>query len=192
VVLRGVTLGAARTEIDQLVVRVAEPHAPVEVLAVVETKRNINDLAHGLLRRAENLAWLAGRHEGYDPERYRNASFPSGRFAGVAVHARKGHRYRFTRESFWRFLTGADAGMLPRHLYLVTRPGPLWGVGSAALARIAHRVSSDEEWDPADTEYLAGLLRWCQEMAEPVEAPDVLRSCAADAEASRRVLLLED
>src|SRR5262249_14103426 len=65
-VLRGVTLGAARTEFDQLVVR-PRGDQPVQVLAVVEVKRNVNDLAHGFRLRQENLAWLTGDVAHYDP-----------------------------------------------------------------------------------------------------------------------------
>src|SRR5262249_50789066 len=71
-VLRGVKLGAARTEFDQLVIRQSRHSGqPVEVLAAIEVKRNINDLAHGFRLRQENLAWLTGDAEYYDPELYR-------------------------------------------------------------------------------------------------------------------------
>lgn len=195
VVLRGVSLGAARTEIDRLVARVAPGaparggEVPVEVLALVEAKRNVNDVAHGLHRRLENLAWLAGHDPGYDPEPYRTRGFPSGHFEGVGMHARQGRRDRFTRASFRLFLPDLRAGALPDRLYLVTRPGPLWGLGSAGLARIAHRVSSDESWDPGDPEYLAALLAWCQGLAGPVEAPEVLARYA-EAGAGERVVLV--
>lgn len=192
VVLRGVTLGAARMEIDQLVVRPsASRESDAEVLALVEAKRNVNDLAHGLWRRLENLAWLAGHPEGYEKDLYRTRAFPEGLFEGVAVHSRPGERHRFTADSFQRFLPDLAAGTLPERLYLVTRPGPLWGIDSAGLARIAHRISTDEAWEPEDLDYLARLLDWSRGHADEEEAPEVLRRYAADREASRRVLLLE-
>lgn len=193
VVLRGATLGAARTEIDQLVVRAnpAADDAPVEVVAMVEAKRNPNDLAHGLSRRLENLAWLVGHTDGYDPAAYRTGASPSGHFDGVAIHTEAGRRYRFTRDSFRRFLPDLETGALPRGLYLVTRMATLWGIGSGGLARIAHRVSSDIAWEPDDPAYLAALLRWCQELAGPVEAPDVLRRYATEEEVARRVMIIE-
>jgi hypothetical protein len=191
VVLHGVKLGAARTEIDQLVVRVpARPTQPVEVLALIEVKRNPNDLAHGYLRRLENLSWLSGAG-GYDPLAYRTVSSPTGHFENEAIHGEGGTGYRFTRDSFARFLPDLLAGSPPRHLYLVTRPGNLWGVDSAALGRIAHRVSSDVEWDPEDPRYLGALLDWCRGLAAPVEAPDLVRSFASDTAASRRLILLD-
>lgn len=193
VVLRGVTLGAARMEIDQLVVRPSERReGDAEVLALVEAKRNVNDLAHGLWRRLENLAWLAGHPEGYERELYRTSAFPDGRFEGVAVHSRHGERHRFTADSFRRFLPDLATDTLPERLYLVTRPGPLWGIDSAGLARIGHRISTDEAWDPDDPAYLARLLEWSRGHADEEEAPEVLRRYAADPGASRRVLLLGD
>lgn len=191
VVLRGVTLGAARMEIDQLVVRPgASRDSDAEVLALVEAKRNVNDLAHGLWRRLENLAWLAGHAEGYERELYRTGAFPDGLFEGVAVHSRHGERHRFTADSFRRFLPDLATDTLPERLYLVTRPGPLWGIDSAGVARIAHRIATDEAWDPDDSGYLARLLDWSRGHADEEEAPEVLRRYAADPAASRRVLLL--
>jgi len=192
VVLHGVKLGAARTEIDQLVIRApARRSEPVEVLALIEVKRNLNDLAHGYLRRLENLAWLAGASGGYDPAAHRTLSSPSGHFDNEAIHGEDGTGYRFTRDSFARFLPDLIAGSPPRHLYLVTRPGNLWGVDSAGLGRIAHRVSSDVEWAPRDPRYLGELLSWCRGLASPLEAPDLVRSFASDPAASQRLILLD-
>jgi hypothetical protein len=191
-ILHGVKLGAARTEIDQLVVRRANvTGGPVEVVALIEAKRNPNDLAHGLRRRLENLAWLAGYREGYVADAYRTGTSPSGHFEGEAIHTEGGTRYPFTRGSFGRFLPDLMAGALLHDLYLITRPAMLWGIGSAGSGRIAHRVSSDVDWNPGDPAYLAELLRWCQALTEETEAPDLIRRYAADADAADRVLLLD-
>lgn len=193
VILSGVTLGAARMELDQLVVRPStDPNGEVEVLALLESKRNPNDLAHGLLRRLENLAWLARHEAGYDAEAQRTATFRTGHFDVVAAHEEGGSRYRIASHSFRRFLPDLRAGDLPRGLYLITRSVPLWGIGSGGLARIAHRVSSDLAWDPDDPDYLAELLRWCTAMTREIEAPDVLRRHAADPDSARRVLILDE
>ena len=190
-VLRGVTLGAARMELDQVVVRPGTPGEPVEVLAVVEVKRGLNDLAHGFRMRQENLAWLTGEQGGPDPAAYRTRGFPAGRFDRPAVHAEGGESWRFGPGSFRRFRRDPATGLFLDGLYLVTRDGPLWGVGGAALARIACRVATDPRWDPADEAYLAGLLEWCRSLAHPVEAPDVLRSYAAAGERAGQVLVVE-
>ncbi|MEW5925863.1 MAG: hypothetical protein AB1941_00080 [Gemmatimonadota bacterium] len=189
-VLRGVTLGAARMELDQVVVRAgAGPGEPVEVLAVVEVKRGLNDLAHGFRMRQENLAWLTGGEGGPDPAAYRTRGFPAGRFDRPALHAEGGESWRFGPGSFRRFRRDPATGLFLDGLYLVTREGPVWGVGGSALARIACRVATDSRWDPASEAYLAGLLEWCRSLARPVETPDVLRTYAAE-QFARQVLVV--
>lgn len=190
-VLRGVTLGAARMELDQVVVRAgAGPGEPVEALAVVEVKRGLNDIAHGFRMRQENLAWLTGGEDGPDPAAYRTRGFPAGRFDRPATHTDGGETLVFGPGSFRRFRRDPATGLFLDGLYLVTREGPLWGVGGAALARIACRVATDPRWDPADEGYLAGLLEWCGSLAHPVETPDVLRTYAAAGERAGQVLVV--
>jgi hypothetical protein len=190
-VLRGVTLGAARMEIDQLVICCSRGAGePVEVLALMEAKRNLNDLAHGFRLRQENLAWLTGDETRHDPELYRTRSFPAGRFDG-AVHESDGERYVFDAGSFRRFRPDPATAMVLDGLYLVTRPGTIWGISSAALARIGHRVATDERWDPQSEAYLQRLLEWCRSLAHAVETPDVLRMYASTEARARQVLLVD-
>jgi hypothetical protein len=190
-VLRGVTLGAARMELDQLLVRHApRPGEPVEVLALVEVKRGVNDLAHGFRMRQENLAWLTCDEAGYDPSAYRTRSFPTGRFDRAAAHPADGEVHVLGPGSFRRFRRDPATGLFLDGMYLVTRDGPVWGLGSAALARIAHRVATDERWDPASEAYLAGLLEWCRSLACAVETPDVLWTYAATEARARQVLVV--
>lgn len=178
-ILEGVTLGAARTEFDQLVVR---PRAgrSADVLAAVEVKRNINDLAHGFRMRRENLAWLTGDETGYDPAEYRTARFRTGHFDREATHG----GFTFDRDSFRRFRRSPTA-----RLYIITRDGPLWGLPASQLNRIAHRVATDERWDIDDEEYLDRLRRWCQSLVGEFEAPDLLRYYAASPGRARRVVV---
>lgn len=195
-VLRRVRLGSSRAEFDQLVVRaVDDPLEPVVVEAAVEAKRNLNDLAHGFRNRVENLAWFSGRKDLYDPAHYRTSNFPDGHFDRPAVHVENGRRHIFTPASFDRFL-GAQgekrAETLPEGMYLVTRPGPLWGLGSGAIARLAHRVASDLAFNLEDQAYLASLLEWTQHLAGDVESPDLLRKFSEDERSARRLLLLSD
>ena len=192
-ILRGVTLGAARTEIDLLAVRPAAiPDEPAEVLALGEAKRNLNDLGHGFRLRQENLAWLTGEQRGYDSTAYRTRSFPSGHFDRPAVHEQDGVRTLLARASFRRFHRDPESGFFLDRLYLITRPGPVWGLSAAALSRIAHRVSIDERWEPGSEAYLRRLQRWCRSLAHDVETPDLLRLYAASEERARRILLVTD
>lgn len=187
-VLRGVTLGAAKVELDRVVVRVV-PGAAVEVLAVAEAKRNINDLAHGFRRRQEDLAWLTGGAGSGNVE-YRTRMFPSGQFDREVIHEERGESFRFGPGSFRRFRRDPDTGLFLDRLYLVSRPGPVWGVSSAALSKINHRVATDERWDPDDEAYLVELHEWCRSLAGRCETPDLLRLLAEGADRAKRLILI--
>jgi hypothetical protein len=190
-VLRGVTLGAARSEFDQLVIRrPLSPGRPVEVLAMVEVKRNPNDLAHGFRLRQENLAWLTGDAAHYDPGQYRTRYFSSGHFDREAVHEEAGERFVFARGSFRRFRREPKSGAFLKRLYFITRTGTLNGVAAAALSRIRHRVATDERWQPESDAYLRALLHWCQSLAEPLEAPEVLRLYCSTTARAQHVLVV--
>jgi hypothetical protein len=179
-VLPGVTLGAARTEFDQLVVRQPADRAqPVEVLAVVEAKRNINDLAHGFRLRQENLAWLTGATDGYDAELYRTGHFRSGHFDREAVHRHGGESFVFVRDSLRHFRREPRTGFILDRLYFITREGPLWGLSAAALRQVSAHVATDRHWAPDSDVYLEGLRRWCLARTEPLETPDVLEIYAS-------------
>lgn len=189
--LTGVGLGAARTEIDQLLIRQPlRPGQPVEVLALVEVKRNLNDVAHGFRRRQENLAWFTGDTAHYDPKEYRTRSFRSGHFDREAVHEQDGERFVFARASFRHFRREPGQGPFLRRLYFITRTGTLTGVSAAALARIRHRVATDERLRLQDDASLRELLHWCQSLAEPLETPDVFRLYCSVPGRARQVLVL--
>ena len=78
------------------------------------------------------------------------------------------------RASVFQLTRGGDVPSPRRSL-----PGTMWGVSSAALARIGFRVATDERWEPDSDAYLGKLRRWCQSLAEVIETPDVLRLYAA-------------
>lgn len=186
-VLTGVTLGTARTELDQAVVR-GTGDSPVEVLAVIEAKRNPNDVAHGFTRRQADLAWLSGHRAAYDPAGHVTRHFPTGHFDRAAEHEQDGARFLFDPTSFRRF--HPESGHFLAGLCFVTRATPLAGLSGAALGRLRHRAATDERFAPADDAYLADLLDWCRTLAEPIETPDVLALYAAGAERARQILFL--
>lgn len=190
-VLPGVTLGAARLEFDQLIVRQSRrPGQPVEVLAIVEVKRNINDLAHGFRRRQENLAWLTGEPGGYRAEMHRTRRFRSGHFDVEAIHDHEGESFVFTRRSFRLFRRDAETGLFLDRLYFITRPGPVWGLSSRALALISHRMATDEDWTPKSDAYLRRFASWSRTLADPLETPELLRVFAALPRRARQILLV--
>ena len=189
-ILRGVTLGAAGIEVDHLVVHRPGGTDETVAMAVVEAKRNINDIAHGFLQRQQNLAWLTGDRAAYDVERTRTRSFPTGHFDRPAIHTQDGERFTLTARSFAGFRRDPETGHFLSGLYFVTRPGWLWGVGSSAMTRLAHRASTDERWAPDDEAYLIALLEWLREMTGPCEAPDVVAMYAGRSEIADRIVLV--
>ncbi|NUQ65611.1 MAG: hypothetical protein HUU20_24340 [Pirellulales bacterium] len=190
-VLSGVTLGAARTELDQLVVRQPEKRGGiVDVLAMVEVKRNINDLARGFRQRQENLAWLSGDEGGYCAEWYRTGRFPSGHFDRQSVHEEEGEPFVFARRSFRRFRRDPATGFRLNRLYFITRSGTLWGVSAAVLARIRFRAATDVHWDLENEPYLRRLLGWCRRLSEPIETPDVLALYAARPQRGAQIVVV--
>jgi hypothetical protein len=190
--LTGVTLGAAGTEFDQLVVWAPEAGRPVEVLAAVEVKRNINDLGHGFRRRQQDLAWLSGDRDHYDPALCRTNGFPTGHFDREAVHRQDDKAYLFAPGSFRRFQRDGATAMILDRLYFITRRGTVWGVSAAGLGRISHRVATNERWDPGNEASVRELLDWCQTVTEPMETPDVLRLYASMRAWGRQILLIRN
>jgi hypothetical protein len=190
-ILRGVTLGASGIELDQVIVRHPSNDGEAQVVALVEAKRGINDVAHGFRQRQRDLAWLTGDRASYAADAFRTRTFPTGHFDRAAIHHDGGESIRIGPASFRRFTRDGASGFFLDGLYLVTRPGWLWGAGPAALTRLSHRVATDERWAPDDDIYLAGLLRWLRGMTHPIESPDVLRLFAAHDVHARRIVLVE-
>jgi hypothetical protein len=189
-ILRTVRLGAAGVELDQVVVRrTGGTDDPVEALAAIEAKRNINDLAHGFRRRQIDLTWLAGDRPAYDPAEHRTGVFDAGHFDRPAAHWQDGEPFVFAPNSFARFARDPQTGYFLDGLYLVTRAGPIWGLSAAALAQVAARVATDESGNPDDDVYLLRLFDWARSLARPVETPDVLKLYTADAGRVRRLLV---
>src|SRR5690606_30641371 len=163
-ILTSVTLGAARMELDQVVVQVpAQKGEAVLVLAVVETKRNLNDLAHGFRQRQENLAWLTGTTPGYDPALYRTRSFPTGHF-DLEDHYREYHQNYLSRPAAFRTSQSEANGYFLERLYFIARPGLLCGGSSVGLSLIQYRIATDTHWPPESEEDLKTYLAWCQSL----------------------------
>ena len=101
----------------------------------------------------------------------------------------EGETFCFARDSFRRFRRDPAADVILDRLYFITRPGTLWGVSAAMLARIGFRVATDERWEPDRDAYLRGLLSWCRSLAEPVETPDVLQMYTSSHRRARQILL---
>ncbi|MEN0065090.1 MAG: hypothetical protein AAGA48_23305 [Myxococcota bacterium] len=152
--LRGVTLGCARGEWDGLVVE-ATMKNPTRVLAMVEFKRNPDDLAHGFALRQENLAWLHGLEARYSPEAYRTQRYADGHFRGPVTEA----GFTFTRESFEGLERDAATGDVLEGLVFVTHDRPLSGLSSRDRHRLLGRIASELDLDWSDPDALVTAVR---------------------------------
>ena len=188
VVLRNVTLGAAGVEIDFLIVIDRGEHEPVDVLAMVEAKRNINDLVGGFAARQTDLTWLTGDAERYDPSRYRTHRFPTGHFDRPTWHEQDGRRFALDRSSFARFVRDAETERFLSRLYFVTRPRPLLGVTSLELARILHWAATDPAFRADDATSLRRFHRHVLSRVDRFQTRDVLEFFARRAMAAQIIL----
>ena len=174
-VLHGVTLGCARGELDQLVVVNSKDSEVVEVRALVEAKRNINDLVHGFRQRQENLAWFVGDSSGYDAELYRTDRYKSGDFDGVATHQEEYRDFHFDSTSFQRFDTNAQNEHRLDGLFFVTEKRRLLGTTTAELGRILHRVATDPSFRIESDTILRRFRKWTLDVVGEFQTQDVLR-----------------
>ena len=174
VCLSGVTLGCARGEFDHLLVsQPASEGEPVDVLAMVEAKRNPNDMAHGFRLRQENIAWLVSDMDGFDPAEYKNRHYPTGRFDRSFVHEAEGAYYRFAPESFRRF--ERDGGAYLKRLWFVTERRPLRGVSSREIQQLYFRIATDPAFNLEVPAAMGEVEAWFRGHLEPEQSPDVVR-----------------
>ena len=170
----GATLQCARGEFDHLLV-VDGPQELVEVVAMVEVKRNPNDLAHGFLLRQENLAWFIDDASGFDLAAYRNDHFVTGRFDRPVTHIQEGRAFHFGPASFRRFQRDPQCGDILKGLWFITEARPLLGVSARELQQVLFRVSADPALDLAQPGSFALLRDWMERRVRPLQAADVLR-----------------
>ena len=93
VLLSNLTMGTG-FELDQLVILPAEnSEEPVEVLALVEVKRNVNDVCRSFIQLQKVLNWCTGARDRYGAEEHINKSNRSGHFERPIYHEEEGKRY---------------------------------------------------------------------------------------------------
>jgi len=185
VCLERVTLGCARAEFDLLIVEPRVDHAVVH--AVVESKRNPNDLVDGFQMRQENLAWFSGMRGHYKPQAYKTRVFRRGHFDHPVVHESPAGPLVFEPRSFHRMTPDAD-GVFLRDLYFVTSRRRLLGLTSEELGRLLHRAATDVSLDLTSDNSIRKLWRWAQSFIDPVQTRDVFQMYL-DADAADHVLL---
>ncbi len=189
--LGGVKLGCARAEFDHLVVDVPPEGGPVEVVALLEVKRNPNDIVDGFLVRQENLAWFTGERGAYDPEAYRTQVYRTGHFDRPAVHEEDGAGYPFDATSFRRFARDPATGKYLEALWFVTEPRRLRGVTSEENSRILHRVSTDPSFDLGKQSSVREFRRWAFSILGESQTRDVLALYARSEALARHILFCD-
>lgn len=192
-VLSKVTLGCARAELDYVIVWRPEDDsdAPVEILAIVEVKRNINDVADGFAQRQENLAWFCGERTGYDPALYRTNFFKLGHFDRPACHEENGEKFVFTSSSFRRLQRDRETGYFVDRLCFITRRRPLQGMSGGDYSRFLYHLATDINFDMQDPTYVARLRQWLAETIPILQTVDVVRLYAKHRAWGEQFLILD-
>jgi hypothetical protein len=193
--LTGVTLGSARMELDGVLATLPaddgdDPDRVVDVLALVEAKRNPNDVAKGFRIRQDNLAWLTGERGRYDADSYRTRTFKQGHFDRPAAHTQGGRTYRFDVTSFHRFERDPQSGCFLRGLCFVVADRPLVGVGTAQLGRVMHRLAGDPKFDLSRDSVVHRYHAWVRAMTDPMPTRDVLELYAAKDALARQIVFV--
>ena len=93
ILLTNLTMGSS-FEIDQLIVLRGENDSdPVTVLAYVEAKRNVNDIAKSFTQIQTVIGWCTGTLGKYDPAIFRSRTNPTGHFEKPIYHEQDGVTY---------------------------------------------------------------------------------------------------
>jgi len=191
-ILSNVTLGLARSEFDNILIRKADkPEEPIEVLAMIEAKRNMNDLIKGFNMRQENLGFLCRNEEKYDKAAYRTKRFTAGVFDREAVHEEHGESYVFAPSSFRHFQVEPKSGHYLERLFFIADTRRLQGLSSAEYSRVTFKMSKDVHFDPNDLEYVESFQKQVYEMVSSFQTRDVLELYAANSQWANRIFMVD-
>ena len=72
----------------------------VKVLAIIEVKRNPDDIGEAFAGYQQSLSWLSGIKQAYDPEVWKTKAYPNGHFNKPFMQDFYGETLIFTSESF--------------------------------------------------------------------------------------------
>jgi hypothetical protein len=188
--LKGVTLGCARGELDYVLVAGGGDLA-VEVLAIIEVKKNINDIAESFLTRQENIAWFHGCRSRYDSRRYQTKKYRSGHFDKPAFHEQGGESWRFEQGSFRGFRVDSKSDYYLKGLCFLSRDRPMRGANAGEQSRVLHSFATDFRSDLDDLDYCEELRLWMGAWLKSFQAPDVLKFYSQTEELARQIILIE-
>ena len=192
-ILTQVRLKSAQAEFDGLIVRLSSnPKQPVKVLAIIEAKKNPNDLAHGFLMRQENIAWFKQDQRGYDPQRYQNQYYPEGHFNRSCIHLDPltGQEYVFDASSF-SYLKRSDEGFFLNRLYFVLYRRPLIGLDSKEWAVLKNKLATSPEYTTLTTQSLSPLYTFLKTFdPPPLRSHDVLKLYSKTSFLARHIFIV--
>ncbi len=188
-ILRGVSLGCARAELDYVVVAKKREKEPVTVYAIVEAKRNINNMAESFSIRQENIAWFTKTEKDYPAELYRTKVFTKGHFDKEAIHKVQDEEFLFAPSSFDLFKKDPSTGHFMDRLFFICAKRYLMGMSPGDYSKIMYRISTDMEFDLEDEEYVRKLLGWSKENISPWVTYDLLKIYASKESWAQQIIV---
>lgn len=189
-ILRQVKLGCARAEWDYVVVEQQDNTKPVHILALIEVKRNANDIVHGFEVRQENIAWATQDSQGFSKELYKTKVFQDGIFSKAVVHIENGIEYLFSTESFKNFHR-ANNGYYMDHLFFITRIKKLLGMTNSEYQKIFYRLSTDYELDLHNEIELMNFWNWCKNIVSKIQTKDILQLYANNEQWKKQIIICD-
>ena len=189
-ILRQVKLGCARAEWDYVVIEQQDPMKPVHVLALIEVKRNANDIVHGFEVRQENIAWATQDSQGFSKELYKTKVFQDGIFSKSVIHVENGIEYIFSTESFQSFQR-ANNGYYMDHLFFITRFKRLLGMTNSEYQKIFYRLSTDYELNIHNEIDLMNFLNWCKDIVSEIQTKNILQLYANNEQWKKQIIICD-
>eukprot|EP00743_Colponemidia_sp_Colp-15_P008041 GILK01008714.1.p1 GENE.GILK01008714.1~~GILK01008714.1.p1 ORF type:complete len:451 (-),score=79.76 GILK01008714.1:474-1826(-) len=135
------------------------------VLAMVEAKKNINDIADGFDIRQENLSFYTQDLTNYDLALYKNKYFRDGIFDKHVSHVQNGTTYIFDHNSFKQFQRDPVSNLFLDHLYFTSRFNELSPIRNGDFGRLQSRLASDPSIELDSDEYLDDLFEWLRKIS---------------------------
>lgn len=193
-VLTQVTLKAAQAELDVVIVRLPiHSEDPVKVLAIIEAKRNPDDVSSGFMIRQENIAWFSGDQSHYDLERYRNQTYSHGHFdQGIWHHEKEDDtKYYFDPSSFSYFKRDVNSNYYLNRMYFVTMRRRLSDLPSDQKGLLQHYLSTDHRFYDLTEDTMHTLYKTMQNHKGKVKSShEIMSLYAQNPITSRRIILL--
>ena len=137
----------------------------VTVLAIVEVKRNPDDIGHAFVNYQAPLAWLTGQSDPSDTARWVCKTYPKGIFDRPFIQVHQGEPLVFTKDSFKKLTSRPITSIMPPDmqssfeastgsklhfvddLYFIVKDGPVDCMISRSVATVLSLIADCEELD---------------------------------------------